>query len=69
MKQSYAKITVSSAQMVADYLSRKISIGNDIRLQDVPDFGEVRDALYALTNDTDLIVTDESVVPEKGTRP
>ncbi|WP_353645710.1 hypothetical protein [Mesorhizobium sp. WSM2239] len=55
-----AKITISAAHDVADFLERMIP--TNCPLQDVEGWEEVRDALYAIANDTDAIVTEDEVL-------
>lgn len=57
----YAKITAEDARNAADYLN---DIGSEPDAS--PGLVRVAEALYALSNDTDFIVTDEAVVPKIG---
>lgn len=54
-----ARVTVAAAYDVANYLENELAnnaeLGGDLR----PGWEAVRDALYALANDTDAIVTEE----------
>lgn len=55
-KPILAKVSIEAAWDVAEYLDRTISTA--CPSPNVKAWEEVRDALYALTNDTDAIVTD-----------
>jgi len=54
-----AKITINAAFDVANFLDRMIP--TYCPLKSVKEWKEVRDALYALANDTDAIVTDYEI--------
>lgn len=58
LPRTVAKVSVSAAFDVADYLNRTIPTA--CPAPNVKAWEEVRDALYALSNDTDAIVTDDS---------
>ncbi len=63
----YAVITPEAAMMVAAYLDRTKDTA--CPTQDREAWQEVADALWALSNDTDFIVTDPAVVPEGACAP
>ena len=54
-----AIIHVDAAREVADFLERAIPF--NAPLQHASSWGQVRDALYAISNDTDAIVTDHKL--------
>jgi hypothetical protein len=62
VKPLYAVITPEAARDVAEHLER--TIPSMCPLPDTQAWVDVMNALYALSNDTDFIVTDEAVVPD-----
>jgi hypothetical protein len=57
----YAMISVEAAYDVACYLEARLKIDTAIPEHERQGFEDVRDALYAIANDTDAIVTDEEL--------
>lgn len=62
MKQPFAKVDPEAAYDVAGFIARHIDKAGSETMK--VKWQEVSDALFALSNDTDFIVTDPDLVPD-----